>query len=72
MARVPPQPGHRQRTPYADLYGHPYNTNAVKLQNPVKSGLTPLPEGPFDTAEKLLQWTILHDYQRDRLVGKYC
>jgi len=64
-------------TELAEIYGHPLFGAANRDKHaplegivPLKSGITPLDPGPFETKVELSQFEELEEYQRSRFRGE--
>lgn len=76
MSNVPSSatfgPPRRPKTALAEKYGHPLGQQHGILHGyaPMKSGLTPLDMGPFQTFEEMHFYRAMDYYQRERFRGQ--
>jgi hypothetical protein len=56
-------------TEFAEIYSHPPwfkedHDDPLSYTNPLRSGMTPLDEGPFSTEEERNQYQVVEEYQK--------
>jgi hypothetical protein len=73
MAQPPAPPKRQKLTSLAGRYRHPVGGYHKILEgsDPLKSGLTPLTDGPFNTPQEQADHDALVEYQRERFRGSY-